>query len=210
MATSTATATTTTTDLPRNRTGRSVFRTWSEKNESVCFSGIFAGETLQEVKPMKHQLSNVSTLSPRHRQISTSNLISASLHSRPVHRQSDGTIGSETSSRSTSESVRNAFPPSPIRRQKSRMAVVNASKDNLAQDPPAKQTFHTSPASARLRSEIEHIQSKLKLHGELNKMLALQQKQVEHLHSFSRIDQACTLSDSHVESYGLEDLFVSH
>ena len=41
-------------------------------------------------------------------------------------------------------------------------------------------------------------------------MLALQQKQVEHLHSFSRIDQACILSDSHVESYGLEDLFVSH
>jgi hypothetical protein len=219
MATALAATTTTTTttdgrlaDIPKNRTGRSVSR-MSRKRTTPCFSGLFAGETLQEVKPRRNQLNSMSTLSPRHRQLSTSNLISASLHSRSVHRKSDGTIASENSTRSTSESVRNAFPPSPIRRQKSRMASVNASKENLSQDSrdlSSKQSFYTSPASARLRSEIEHIQSKLKLHGELNKMLAAQQKQVEHLHSFSWIDQACILSDSHVESYGLEELFASH
>lgn len=78
--------------------------------------------------------------------------------------------------------IRNGFPPSAVRRQRLRIATASAQQrprnPSAHRDTPPKSAFSQSHASARLRSEIDHINSKLKHHGEAHRNGRLQSTRV--------------------------------
>jgi len=151
-------------------------------------TGIFAGDTLQEVKPTRNQLNIVSKLSSQHRPGGSINLLLTAIDQNRLSRNgtqpyyiTDGNTSSASDSCSTTKGLRNGFHPSTVRRQKSRIRTVMTHRDNIyrdLKDIPVKQSITPSPASARLKSEIDQINSQLKIYGDLNKILRLQHTRV--------------------------------
>ncbi len=147
--------TTTTTALPKNKTG------------------LFAGDTLQEVKLIRPQSSSV----PVHRQTGTATLLSSSIEQMRMSR--DG--AQSYNPNEPVKGIRNGFRPSVIRRQKSRVKTAMTQQDNHYRDLKeilSKDIIPSSPASARLKSEIDQLNSQLKIYGDLNKLLRVQNNQV--------------------------------
>jgi len=161
---------TTITGLPKNKTG------------------IFAGDTLKEVKPTRNQLNIISTLSSQHRPATSINLLLTSIGQNRLsrngtqpHSLTDGNTSITSDSCSITNGIRNGFRPSTVRRQKSRIRTAMINRDNTyrdLKDIPVKQSVTPSPASARLKSEIDQINSQLKIYGDLNKILQLQHTRV--------------------------------
>jgi hypothetical protein len=142
---------TTTNSLPKNKTG------------------IFAADTLQEVKTARNQTITGSTLPPQYRILGSSkNEIKRSC--------------SINESDPTKDTIRNGFRPSAIRRQKSSHVTTpminreNSSRD--LKDVSSKRPFTSSPASASLKSEIDQLNSQLKTYGDANKILRQQNNRV--------------------------------
>jgi hypothetical protein len=157
----TTTIATTTIGLPKNKTG------------------LFAADTLQEVKPAKNPPVTVPTLSSHHRHVGSSNTSEhtrSSKHGSSYHSdRNNGIMNNETYL--SINGIRDGFRPSLVRRQKFRIATAMARHDNNDQnlkDSSLKRTFPPSPASARLRSEIDQINSRLKIHRDLQKLLQSQ------------------------------------
>lgn len=156
--------------------------------------GLFAADTIHEVKSTKNPFINVPLLSPQFRHNASVSVLLASSeqnhHQLQQFRSStneiqqyyplDGNLAINADctndSRITLSGIRNGFRPSAVRRQKSRAATaapkqVNARIENKEPPPPPlpKSIVMQSHASAKLKSEIDHINSKLKKHGESNK-----------------------------------------
>ncbi len=142
---------TATNSLPRNKTG------------------LFAADTLQEVKIARNQSITGSTLPPQYRVLGSS---------RSDVKRSD-TIDENDP---TKDKVRNGFRPSAIRRQKSLHVTTpmtnreNSSRD--LKDVSQKRSFTSSPASATLKSEIDQLNSQLRSYGDVNKILRHQNTRV--------------------------------
>ena len=100
------------------------------------------------------------------------------------YRQDDtlGTkIDSSNDSRSTNKGIRNGFRPWPTRQQRMRLNTAASQRSNQTfdtRDLPSKSTLVQSPASAKLRSEIVHLNQKLLRKRDSNKSLRLQTNQV--------------------------------
>jgi hypothetical protein len=162
----TATTTTTTIGLPKNKTG------------------LFAADTLQEVKAIRTQPIAVPILPTQYRHSGSANL---SEHTRSSKNEShhshsvDRNHGTINESHLSINGIRDGFRPSTIRRQKLRIATAMTHRDSNyrdLKDSPPKQPFTPSPASARLRSEIDQINSRLKIRRDLNKLLQSQNNRV--------------------------------
>lgn len=173
--------------LPKNRTGLSffyfsMFRSIFNRSSSL---GIFAANTVHEVKPARSVLQTVPALSPQFRQMGSTNYFFATAEQNhhqlqqyrlskneiqqyyPAHKQPITTVDSSNDSRSTSTGIRNGFRPSNVRHQKLRLTSTTPSQRSSAQstaetkDLPPKSPFIPSRASARLRSEIDHLNMKI-------------------------------------------------
>lgn len=168
----TATTATTIPSFPRNRTG------------------LFAADGLQDAKGAAKNQAAVSATLPRPSRNSNSInlLIPLSDHntapvqpyrlprndtqlSSRTNRNSDSRTEASNESYVTMSTMRTSFRPSPLRRQKLHVTTSLTQRDLKETIP--KQPFVSSQASSKLKSEIEQINSKLKLHGELNKLLRL-------------------------------------
>ncbi|CAF0833917.1 unnamed protein product [Adineta ricciae] len=90
------------------------------------------------------------------------------------HYATDENQDATTSTQSARSVLRNGFRPSPIRRQKQR-GIITVSHRDVSQELSPRQTYTQSPGSARLKSEIEHITSKIKLHEDSARTSRLQQ-----------------------------------
>ena len=147
------TATTTTTTLPKNRTR------------------IFAGNTLEAVRNQKNV---IPPLSHQYRQGDSANL--------PAEQDRLARNGSQPYySHPTAMGTRNGFRPSAIRRPKSRISATMTPGDNSYRDSrenSSKDLFVTTLSSARLKSEINQLNSQLKIYGDLNRILRLQNERV--------------------------------
>jgi hypothetical protein len=151
-------------------------------------TGLFAGDTLQEAKPTRNQSNIGPGSSSQSRHTGPVNLLlTPSEQSRlskngiqpyySIDRNSSATNDSYV----TANSTRNGFRPSTIRRQKSRLTTAMIHRDNNdrdLKDSPSKQSFTPSIASARLKSEIDQLNRQLKIYGDLNKILRIQQNRV--------------------------------
>jgi CRISPR/Cas system CMR-associated protein Cmr5 small subunit len=83
-------------------------------------------------------------------------------------------IDSSNDSRSTGNGIRNGFRPSTIRHHKLRLTTAVSQRNNENKDSLPKVTFIPSQASAKLKSEIDHINNKLIKTKESSKSLRLQ------------------------------------
>ncbi|CAF3568724.1 unnamed protein product [Rotaria sp. Silwood1] len=149
----TATTTTTIVNLPKNKTG------------------LFAGDTIQEVKSLKSQPIIMSRQS---RHTNSTNQLSIPSEQRKISKiqqyyridRINALKNDTTNNLLLSKNIlRTGFRPSPIRHQK--LHETNSSS--------SKQPFSPSHTSTKLKSEIDHLNNKLKLHGDLNKLLRTQQ-----------------------------------
>ncbi|CAF0925039.1 unnamed protein product [Rotaria sordida] len=150
-------------------------------------TGLFAADTIHEVKSTRNHLITVPALSPQFRNNASTSVLLASSeqnhHQLQQYRSSaneiqqyyplDGnnatTIDCSNDSRLTVNGVRNGFRPSTVRHQKLRLTTATAQRNNIYndnKDSPPKTPFIQSHASAKLKSEIDHISSKLRKHGE--------------------------------------------
>ena len=126
-------------------------------------------------------MTTFTCLSPQHRQHVTPHIINGASSVASSDRHSQSSLSPESITSTNSELRRNAFPPSTVRRHKLRMTTMTTQRENNkhdSRDQSSKQSFYSSPASARLKAEIDHIQSKLKIHHDLNKTSLLTPKQV--------------------------------
>lgn len=167
-------------------------------------SGLFAADTIHEVKPTRNHLVNVPALSPQFRQNGTVNVLFASAeqnrHQLQQYQLSNqeiqqyygnddnlsAKVDSSNDSRWTSNGIRNGFRPSTIRHQRMRLNTAASQRTNQpmeARDTSAKSIFPQTPASAKLRSEINHIHNKLLTKRNSTKSLRLQNNQVRHRNS---------------------------
>jgi hypothetical protein len=145
-----------TTPLPKNQTG------------------LFAGDTLQEVKLIRTQPSTLSA----YRQADSVNSLLASTEQNRMSRNAVQTYHPDAADM---KGIRNGFRPSVIRHQKSRVktAITHHEKHYRdLKDILSKDIIPSSPASARLKSEIDQLNSQLKIYGDLNKRLRLQNNSV--------------------------------
>lgn len=185
--------------LPKNRTG--LFKN-NPLQTNICFSsGLFAADTIHEVKPTRNHLVNVPALSPQFRQNGTVNVLLASAeqnrHQLQQYRLSNqeiqqyylneenpGTkVDSSNDSRWTNNGIRNGFRPSTVRHYRTRLNTGASQRSNQpveTRDSSAKSTFIQSPASVKLRSEINHINNKLLTKRNSTKSLRMQNNQVRH------------------------------
>ncbi|CAF2356874.1 unnamed protein product [Rotaria sp. Silwood2] len=150
-------------------------------------TGLFAADTIHEVKSTRNHLINVPALSPQFRNNASTSVLFASAeqnhHQLQQYRSStneiqqyyplDGnnasTIDSSNDSRLTMNGIRNGFRPSTVRHQKYRLTTATAQRNNIQyenKDSPPKSAFVQSHASAKLKSEIDHLNNKLRKHGE--------------------------------------------
>jgi len=159
-------------------------RTISPRNKT----GLFVADALKEAKSEEDRLITVPILPPQNRNIRSAHLLLA-LSEQKHHRAQQSRLSKHelqqdhpvNQSIDTTIRIGNAFRPSTVRRQKlRRITNMTHRNDNYQdlKDLPSKQPFATSPASARLKSEIDHISSKLKLHDDANKGSRFQQNQV--------------------------------
>ena len=99
----------------------------------------------------------------------------------PLDGNSGTVLDSSNDSRLTSSGIRNGFRPSTIRHRKLRLATANAQRNsNLHEnrESPPKSAIVESHASARLKSEIDHINGQLQKHKESSKSLHLPRSRV--------------------------------
>lgn len=159
---------TTITALPKNKTG------------------IFAGDTLQEAKSIRNQPT-------QHRHPGSGNLLLISNEQNclsrngiPSYYPTDGNSSTTNNSSLAANGIRNGFRPSTVRRQKARVTTAMKNRDNSARDlkdiSTGPQSFTPSPASARLKSEIDQLNNQLKTYGDLNKILPLQNTRVKRFY----------------------------
>ncbi|CAF2603833.1 unnamed protein product [Rotaria sp. Silwood2] len=156
----TATTTTTTVSLPKNTTG------------------LFAGDTIKEVKSIRNQPIIISRQS---RHTSSTNQLSITSEQKKSKIQQHYPIdrinafkNDTTNNFFLSKNVtRTGFRPSPIRHQK--LYETNSSTQRDLKDSSSKQPFNPSHTSNKLKSEIDHLNRKLTTHGDLNKLLRSQQ-----------------------------------
>ena len=142
--------TTTTSTLPKNKTG------------------IFAGDTLQDIRSIRN---NSQTFQ---RCTGSANVTVVSAEQNRLFRRA---VLFERTNPPVTNGVRNAFPPSTVRRHKTRLstAMINRdSKDHVAPREP----LTPSMGSARLKAEINQLNTQLKVYGDLNKILHLQANRV--------------------------------
>lgn len=157
---------TTTTALPKNITG------------------VFAGNSLKEIKPTRNQTNVVLPLALQYRQAGSANVLMNQnrLSRNPVQSYHP---------QMASSGVRNGFRPSTVRHQKSRPSTAMTPRDSHhrdARENSSKDLFLTTPSSARLKSEIDQLNSQLKIYGDLNKILRLQNDRV------CRLNRECLLN----------------
>jgi len=140
-------------------------------------------------------LINVPPLSPQFRHNSSTNLLFASSEQNhhqlqqyrlsnheiqqyyPMDKTHGAVIDSSNDSRSTGNGIRNGFRPSTIRHHKLRLTTAISQRNNHNnenKDSLPKLTFTPSQASAKLKSEIDHINNKLIKTKESSKSLRLQ------------------------------------
>ncbi len=147
--------TTTTALLPRNKTG------------------LYAGDTLQEVKVPRSHGSGIPVL----RQAGTANGLLAPVEQDRMSKNA----GPSSHSDADSKGIRNGFRPSVIRRQKARVKTAMTHHENRYRDLNdllSNDILPSSPASARLKAEIDQLNSQLKIYGDLKKLLRVQNNPV--------------------------------
>ena len=147
--------TTTTAPLPRNKTG------------------LYAGDTLQEVKAPRSHGSTMPVL----RQAGSANGLLAS----GEHDRMSKNAGQSSYPDAATKGVRNGFRPSAIRRQKARVKTAMTNHENRYQDLKellSNDILPSSPASARLKAEIDQLNTQLKIYGDLKKLLRVQNNPV--------------------------------
>ena len=154
---------------------------------SIDCLGLFAADTLRDVKPTRQALISVPALSPQYRANGSKNLLLATAEQNhhqlqqyilssheiqqyyPLHASSATAVDTANYSRPTTAGIRNGFRPSAVRRQNMRLMTASAQRSGQLdemKETSAKQPFVPSHASARLRSEIEQISNQLKRHGD--------------------------------------------
>ncbi|CAM4745105.1 unnamed protein product [Rotaria magnacalcarata] len=153
-------------------------------------TGLFAADTIHEVKSNRNPYINVPLLSPQFRHNTSANVLLASaeqnLHQLQQYRSSsneiqqyyplDGAyynnVDSSNDSRLTLSGIRNGFRPSTVRHQKSRLSTATPQRNSAHrehQESLPKSAIMQAHASAKLKSEIDHINSKLKRHEDSTK-----------------------------------------
>jgi hypothetical protein len=78
-------------------------------------------------------------------------------------------VDSSNDSRLTINGIRNGFRPSTVRHPNYRLTTATTQRHtnhHENKDSPPKSAFSQSRASAKLKSEIDHINNQLKRHGE--------------------------------------------
>lgn len=144
-------------------------------------TGLFAGNTLQEIHPARNQSNIIPALPPQNRPGAPANLLLTSGEQSRLARNESQSNYSINENSGTTNGVRNGFRPSTVRRQKSRVTTAMTHRANTCRDlkeDSSKQSFISSPGSARLKSEIEQLNTRLKVYGDLNKILGLQHARV--------------------------------
>lgn len=148
--------------------------------------GLFAADTIHEVKPTRNQSITVPPLSPQFRHNTSTNLLLASSEQNhhqlqqyrlsnneiqqyyPIDKSQGSVIDSSNDSRLTSSGIRNGFRPSTVRHPKLRSTTVTTQRmKNYHENKelPPKSAIAQTHASAKLRSEIGQINNKLIKHN---------------------------------------------
>jgi hypothetical protein len=101
----------------------------------------------------------------------------------PVNQNPGSLIDSSNDSRLTNNGIRNGFRPSTVRHQKLRLTTASTHANNNhyyyeKKDSPPKSAFIQSHASAKLKSEINHMNNKLIRSKETNRNFLLQSSRV--------------------------------
>lgn len=155
--TTTTTTVTTATNLPKNQTG------------------VYAGNSLQEIKPIRTQINGIPIASLQHRSAGSGNLLGEQNRLFKSAFQSYYPYA-------TTHGVRNGFRPSTVRHQKARVSTTITPRENYPRESRENSSkdlvIPTTPSSARLKSEIDQLNSQLKIYGDLNRILRLQNERV--------------------------------
>ena len=156
-------------------------------------TGLFAADTLQEAKSIRNQSNAPSTSSNPSPHTASSKLLLLSSEQNDCQRQyrpskselqqyfhmdrnNSTRINVRNENWSVTGSVRNGFRPSTVRRRK--LSATNSATHRDFKDSNTKLSFTSSATSAKLKSEIDLINSKLRLHGDLNKSVRSQYNRV--------------------------------
>lgn len=145
-------------------------------------TGVFAGDTLHETKSVKTQ-TIISSRQSHNSNNSNNLLIVASDQTRTKIQQyyridqiNSMKKEEKDNNYSPKDGIRTGFRPSPIRRQKIHETNSTTHRDLKASSP--KQSISTSHNSQKLRSEINQINTKLRVHADINRILRGQQSSV--------------------------------
>lgn len=143
--------------------------TTTPKNQT----GVYAGNSLQEIKPIRTQINGIPISALQQR--STGNQLAEQNRLMKNAFQSYYAYG-------TSNGVRNGFRPSIVRRQKQRVQTAITPCESARRESREYSSkdllLPTTPSSARLKSEIDQLNSQLKVYGDLNRILRLQNERV--------------------------------
>ena len=114
---------------------------------SSSFSGLFAADTLRDVKPNRQHLNNVPTLSPQYRANNSTNFLLASSEQNhhqiqqyllssheiqqyyPLDNTSAMLIDTSNSSRMTTSGIRDGFRPSTVRHPSFRLMTATTQRN---------------------------------------------------------------------------------
>jgi len=169
--------------------------------------GLFAANTIHQTKYPRNHLITGPALLPRFRNNISPSLLFALSEQRqhqlqqhrssqneieqyyPIDKYNSSSIDSSNNSRVTLNRKTNGFPPSIVRHQKLRSATSTSQRNSIHyenKDSPTKSAFSQSHASARLRSEIDYLNNKLRRNEELSKSLGLRDSRVRIKFSVKR------------------------
>lgn len=153
---------TTTTALPKNQTG------------------VYAGNSLEEIKPVRAQINGIPISSLQQRSgasvkhlMEQNRLVKNALQAYYPY--------------VTTRGVRNGFRPSIVRHQKSRLSTTISPRESRENS--SKDLYPSTPTSARLKSEIDQLNSQLKIYGDLNRILRSQNERVGKLDALFIFEQ---------------------
>ena len=132
-------------------------------------TGVYAGNSLEEIKPIRTQINGIPVSSLQQRSGASANRLAG--QNRLVKNALQSYYPYVTT-----HGVRNGFRPSIVRRQKSRPSTTTTPRES--REDSSKDLYPTTPTSARLKSEIDQLNSQLKIYGDLNRILRLQNERV--------------------------------
>ncbi|CAF1141667.1 unnamed protein product [Adineta steineri] len=140
-------------------------------------TGLFAANSIHDIKSSRNHLMTGATISSRFRNNSLSSLLFPPTEQKqeieqydPIDENNSSNLNSSNNSQLTLNVRRNGFPPATILHQKIRLPMTTTTCQSTEKKfLPSKSTNTPSHASARLKSEIDYLRNKLQKHEQSSK-----------------------------------------